>query len=224
MNKNTMLAAAAMTLAAGCFTLHETPYPGAETSRAPEGKDVSVRLSGFKATITEYVPVYGYSTAYVDHGPYRRGGHYATVSTQTYIPQVRQNEAFLARAQELLEEKGFLLKAETPQYLVDVSFAGPFVTEGEQWAEALWMLCSLLSADYGVQTWKAKLKVYDNSTGKIVFHRDYSQRYQVVVWGPLPFISPASSSKNSYNAMQSWCLTALTDRAMADASAFLASK
>lgn len=225
--KNTMIGAAfvAATLAfAGCITLHETEYPATEAARAPDGKEISIRLTGFKATITEYVPVLGYSTAYVAHGPYRRGGHYTTVSSQTYIPQVRENEAFLARAQELLEDNGFLLKAATPQYLVDVTFSGPYVSEGEQFAEGCWILCSLFSADYGVQTWNAKLKVYDNATGKIVFHREYSQRYQVVVWGPLPFISPASSSKNNYNSMQSWCLTALTDRAVADASAFIVSR
>lgn len=224
--KDTMICAAAAVLlaTAGCITLHETEYPAMETTRVPEGKEISVRLSGFKATITEYVPVLGYSTAYVAHGPYRRGGHYTTVSSQTYIPQVRENEAFFVRAQELLEDNGFVLKAATPKYIVDVTFSGPHVSEGELFAEACWMLCSLFSADYGVQTWDAKLRVYDNSTGKVIFHHDYSQRYQVVVWGPLPFISPAASSKNNYNAMQSWCLMSLTDRAVADAAAFLVSR
>ena len=57
-----------------------------------------------------------------------------------------------------------------------------------------------------------------------MFHHDYSQRYEVAVWGPLPILSPAGSSKNTFNAMQSWCLTALTDRVMADTAAFLAPK
>lgn len=213
---------AALALLAGCFTMHETPYPAvAAPERLPESADVSVRLSGFKAEITEYVPVYGYETMYVDGWPYRRGGRYTTVSTHAYVPQTRASEAFLLRAQEALETGGFVLKAATPKYLADVSFAGPFVSEGERWAQGLWLFCSLLSADYGVQTWTAKLKIYDNSTGKVIFHRDYVQRYQVVVWGPLPLFSPASSSKNDSVAMQSWCLTALTDKAVADISSFL---
>ena len=81
---------------------------------------------------------------------------------------------------------------------------------------------SILSADYSVQTWTAKVKGYDNKTGKLVFHRDYSQRYEVAVWGPLPLLSPAGASKNTAKAMQSWCLTALTDRTTADVTAFLA--
>jgi hypothetical protein len=106
---------------------------------------------------------------------------------------------------------------------VDVTFNGPFVTDSEKGVKALWLLLSIFSADYSVETWTAKIKIYDIKTGKMVFHRDYSQRYEVAVWGPLPILSPAGSSKNTANAMQSWCLTALTDRVMADATAFLSS-
>ena len=116
------------------------------------------------------------------------------------------------------------LYASQPDYLVEVGFGGPFVTDSERCVKALWLLLSVLSADYSVQTWTAKLKIYDNKTGKMVFHHDYSQRYEVTVWGPIPILSPAGSSKNTANAMQSWCLTALTDRAVADATAFLAGR
>ena len=111
MNATGIASAAALSLLAGCFVLHETPYPGAKAAQVPEGGDVSVRLSGFKAEITEYVPVYGYETMYVDGWPYRRGGHYATVSSHAYVPQTRASEAFLERAQETMEENGFVLKA-----------------------------------------------------------------------------------------------------------------
>ena len=66
-------------------------------TRAPEGRDVKVALSGFSAILTEYIPVYGYETVYVDrgwhgHGPRRRGGwyggHYETATTETLIPQI----------------------------------------------------------------------------------------------------------------------------------------
>ena len=96
------------------------------------------------------------------------------------------------------------------------------MTDSEKGMKALWLVLSILTADYSAETWTAKVKIYDNKTGKMVFHRDYSQLYEVTVWGPLPIFSPAGSSKNTANAMQSWCLTALTDRVMADATAFLA--
>ena len=84
-------------LLAGCFTLKQTPMPQVEMSRAPQGADVKVAVSGFATTVTDYIPVYGHQTVYVDHGPYygrhgRRywgGGHYETVTSETMVPQVR---------------------------------------------------------------------------------------------------------------------------------------
>ena len=93
----------------------------------------------------------------------------------------------------------------------------------ERTLEWVWMLCSVLSAEYSVQTWTAKLRIYDNKTGRVAFTRDYSQKYDNVVWSPLFFVGLAGYTRNTYNFMQSWCLTALTDRAVADATAFLTS-
>ena len=216
------------TLLAGCFTLQETPYPETAMSALPEGKELSVQLKGFKAVVTEYMPVYGYDTIWVEGRPRGRygwtPGHYRTITTSAYIPQVSESDVFMQRAKTLAESSGFTTMAQRPDYIVDVTFDGPFVTDSERGVSAMWMLLSLLSADYSVQTWAAKLKIYDNRTGKLVFHHDYSQRYEVTVWGPLPILSPGGSSKSSYSALQSWCLTALTDRVMADAAAFLVPK
>ena len=216
------------TLLAGCFTLKETAYPETALTSLPEGKELSVQLKGFKAVVTEYVPVYGYDTIWVEGYPRGRygwvPGHYRTIASSAYIPQVSESGVFAQRAKTLAESAGFNTMAPQPDYIVEAAFGGPYVTDGERGVEALWMLLSALSADYSVQTWTAKLKIYDNRTGKLVFHHDYSQRYEVAVWGPLPILSPAGSSKNTFNAMQSWCLTALTDRVMADAAAFLAPK
>ena len=212
----------------GCFTLDETAYPETALTPLPEGKELSVQLKGFKAVVTEYVPVYGYDTVWVDGYPRGRygwvPGHYRTVTSSTYVPQVSESDVFAQRAKTLAESAGFTTMAPQPDYIVETAFGGPYVTDGERSAMALWMLLSGLSADYSVQTWTATLKIYDNKTGKLVFHHDYSQRYEVTVWGPLPILSPAGSSKNTFNAMQSWCLTALTDRVMSDAAAFLVPK
>ena len=221
-------AAAAASMLTGCFTLKETPYPETAMASLPEGKEISVQLRGFKALVTEYMSVYGYDTIWIDGHPRGRygwtPGHYRTVTTSSYIPQVSESDAFAQRAKTLAESSGFTTMAQRPDYIVETTFGGPFVTDSERGVSALWTILSILSADYSVQTWTAKLKIYDNKTGKLVFSHDYSQRYEVTVWGPIPILSPAGSSKNTFNAMQSWCLTALTDRVMADAVSFLSSK
>ncbi len=202
-------------------------------STVPQGREIRVALAGFAATLTEYVPIYGYSTAYVDNGPYYYhgrhghghfvygGGHYETVTSRSYVPQTRSTDAFLKRAEASLEESGFLLRAAPVNWTVDVTFSGPFTTSQDRTLEWTWMLCSIFSAEYSTQTWTAKLKIYDSKTGKLVFHRDYSQKFEDVVWSPFFFIGLAGYDENTANFMQSWCLTALTDRALADTTAFL---
>ena len=215
----------------GCFTMHETAPVQTQMSSVPTGKNVTVSLSGFAATILEYIPVYGHQMYYVDGGPVwgrrgRRGwypGHYETATTETLIPKIEKTEVFLRRAQNILEDNGFLLRAVPADYNVDVTFEGPFVSDDELSVEYAWMFCSVLSAEYSVQNWTAKLRIYDNKTGRVVFAREYAQKYDNVAWSPLFFIGLAGYTRNTYNYMQSWCLTALTDRAMADATAFLVS-
>ena len=226
-----MFACACACALGGCFTWHETAPVQVQMSQAPKGGEIKVALSGFAATITEYIPVYGYQTYYVHDGPvwgrhgrrYWYGGHYETGTSETLIPKVEKTEVFLRRAQNQLEDSGFLLRATPADYNVDVTFGGPFITDDERSLEYVWMFCSVLSAEYAVQNWTAKLRIYDNKTGRVVFTRDYAQKYDNVVWSPLFFIGLAGYTRNTYNYMQSWCLTALTDRAMADATAFLSS-
>ena len=219
--------AAAMLAFAGCFTIFESERPQVEMSSSG-GADVKVQLAGFEAVVTTYEVLYGYETAYRYHAPYRRyhGGYWApsTVMTEMYIPQSRRTPAFIDRATEILELNGFNPRTESPDYRVEVKFDGPFVTDGDRAAAAAWTVFSLLTADYGVHTWTAKLKVYDVATGKLLMHHDYTERYSALVWGPIPLFSPAGSDKTTSNSMQHWCLTSLTDRAMADATAFLASR
>ncbi|MBR1920841.1 MAG: hypothetical protein IJ829_02415 [Kiritimatiellae bacterium] len=217
-----LLAAALASACAGCFTLYETDYPDVQMSAAADA-GVSVQVAGFEADVTTFVPVYGYQT-YYHYGSFgRRGGYWgpSTVATETYIPQTRATDAYRDRAVELLEASGFDMKNERPDYRVEVKFAGPIVTDGDRAVEAAWTILSALSADYGVQAWTARLKIYDVATGRLVMHHDYRERYQAVVWGPLPLFSPGGSDKTSNNAVQNWCLTALTDRTIADATAFL---
>lgn len=226
------LPALALALLSGCFTLHRTETEPVSMTRAPEGCDVKVAVTGFAATLTEYVPVYTHTTGYVDRGPWRgrrgrwydAGGRFETVTTETLLPKIGPTDAFLRQAQSLLEENGFLVKAPESKFTVDVAFDGPFATSGQKTAEWAWMLCSVLSAEYSVQNWTAKLKVYDNKTGRMLFSRDYAEKFEDVVWSPLFFVGLAGYDENTYGFMQNRCLSALTGRAMADATAFLAAK
>jgi hypothetical protein len=201
-------------------------------TQAPAGRDVKIALSGFDATVTSYIPVYGYETVYVDNGPwYRRrgrhrgwGGYYATSTSETFVPHVQTSTAYVRRAEEIFEENGFIVRATPARYNVEVRFEGPFVSSGEAAAEWAWMICSLLSAEYATQTWTAKLKIYDNQSGRVIHARTYRQKFEDVVWSPLFFVGFAGYTENTYNFMQDWCLSTLTDQALADATAFLAGR
>ena len=59
-----LAAAGAVAMLAGCFTVHHSPYPDVRMSSLPEGRRMAVQLTGFAATLTTYVPVYGYETVY----------------------------------------------------------------------------------------------------------------------------------------------------------------
>lgn len=215
---------AALASCAGCFTMYESEYPQVQMSSV-DATAPAVQIAGFEANVTSYVPVYGYET-YYRHVPGRHGGFWgpSTVATQTYVPQTSSTAAFRDRATEILETHGFNVKAEHPAYRIEVKFSGPFITDEDRGISALWTILSLLSADYGVQKWTAKLNIYDIASGRLLLHTDYVERFQAVVWGPIPLFSPSGSDKTAYNTIQCRCLSALTDRAMADATAFLASQ
>ena len=212
----------------GCFTVYETPYPQTQLSPLGEGRELHVAVSGFEATVTTYMPVRGYTTVWRDDGPYHRGRYHGprseTWTTTTYIPQVNESTVFIERAVDALEASGFVIATTNADYCVEAHFSGPVVTGTDRSVEVAWVLLSLLSADYSAQTWSARLKIREALTGKVLLMHDYSQKYAAAVWGPIPIFSPAASDATSYNTMQSWCLTALTDRVMADATAFLASR
>ncbi len=226
--KKLIAALALAATAAGCFTFNEADFPVAHPSALPaSATNETVAVNGFEATLTEYVSVYGYSTVYVPGHLGRRHyhpGHYETMSTSTQVPQLRPDGAFLARAQSILEESGYNLRASTPKWVVEVHFACHGATSGESSLRALWVLGTAFLCDYAAETWSAKLKIYDNATGRLVFHNDYVQKYETNVFSPIPLFGITACDKTTPNYRQSWCLTALTDRTMADATAFLAAQ
>ena len=222
--KALITAAAAMALA-GCWTFNETPFPVAEISQAPAGTNVTVAVTGFAATLTDYAAVHEFHTVYVPGYVGRhhyRPGYYETVPTVAYIPQTHATDMFQRRAKDEFEKAGFSVGAAVPDWTVDVEFAGPIVTTGDSVKQFGWMLFTAFFCDYSTATWTARLRVRDNRTGRLVFHRDYAQRYETNAFGLIPLFGISACPDTSMAYIQSWCLGALTDQAVADASAHLA--
>ena len=214
-------------LVQGCFTISQSEYPSVELSQA-KGDDVRISLSGFETTEVSYTPVYGYSTVWGGSRGYWHRGHYhggwvypQTVSTTTYIPESRISTEFAERAQDAFESAGYIVSATNPTYTVDLKFTGGGETDSDGTYEALCMLFTLLTTDWTRETWTARLKITDSATGKVVFSRAYAQTYSATVWGPIPLFSPLGATEVSGSFIKGWCLSALTDRAVADATAYL---
>ena len=221
-----IIAGLSAALLSGCIVCSETEFPKTQPVALAQGRNIAVQLSGFEAVVTTYVPVYEYGTVFAGRpmSCRRRPVYYtATYANQTYVPQSSTTTAFAERAAETFEKGGYLLQSATPQFRVEVKFAGPFVSDGDSAESAAWSIFTAFTAGHGTQTWSAKLKIYDVASGRLVYHKDYLQKYEAIVWGPLPLFSPAGSGTISYGSMQSWCLSALTDLAVADAMSYLGS-
>ena len=216
---------------AGCWTVRETDHPAVEVAKLPEGKDVKVQVAGFDMTVTTYETAYGYGTATTFGDSYygRRGRYYGGFGTTTYqttefIPHTEATSVYRDRATDALERAGCILQTKDPQYRVEVRFEGPFSESGDGWATAGWMICTIFTAEFGAQDWSAKLKIHDMKTGKMIHEKDFTERDEAVVWGPIPIFSPACNSRTSSGVMKENCLIALTDRAVAEAVAFLSGR
>lgn len=216
----------------GCLTIRETTVPEVLHRALPKGREVRLQIAGFDAKQVTYVPAYGYATVtdfggpvYVGHGRYRyTGPRTAMVSTTEFIPQVEATPAYRNRAADAFERCGCILQTTDPQYRLDVTFEGPFAESGDGWATIGWMLCTIFTSEYAAQTWTAKLRVHDVKTGKLVLAKDLSQHYEIVTWGPIPIFSPAFDERTESGRISAWCLTTLTDTAVAETLNFLASQ
>ena len=231
MNLRVWLSSALALTWAGCWTVKETEHPQVVVTALPEGKEVRVQVAGFDATVTTWDEAYHYTTMTGWSGPWYgrrgwRGGGWTTTtgSTVSFIPRTTATSVYRDRATDALERAGFLLKAADPQYRVEVRFEGPYSEGGDGWAEAGWMLGTLFTADYDGATYVAHLRVYDLKTGKLLLGQDLTERDEAVVWGPIPLFSPAGSDRTSPGVMKVLCLSALSDKAVAEAAAFLAAR
>ena len=222
----TASAVAAAVALAGCWTFNETEFPEvAVTQAAGATTNITLFVSGFEAVLTEYEAIHSYSTVYVP-GYYGRRyyapAHFETVPTVSMVPQHRSTDMFLRRAQDDFEKAGFLIGSTNATMTVDVRFEGPHMSSSDEWKSFGWELFTLFTCDYGTATWTAQLRIRDAKTGRLLFHHDYVQEFETHVFGLIPLFGISSSDATSSARMQTWCLAALTDRAVADATAFLA--
>ena len=222
--KRSLSAIAAVVLLSGCWTFGTSEYPQTKTVAAPASTNVTVAVTGFAASQAWVRDTVSYDTVYVPgyYGRrYCRPGYITTVPVRHYISESTPTDAFRLRAQDLMEKAGYSVGATTPDWTVDVVFSGPIRKSADTSVELAWMVFTAFFCDYTAETWTAQLRIRNNHTGKLVFHNDYSQRYETKVFGLIPLFSAAACDESGAGYIQSWCLSALTDRAVADATAFL---
>jgi hypothetical protein len=214
-----------VSLLAGCFTISESEFAKAEMSSVPQGSEKSIAVKGFDAVFTEYVTIYNQSVGYVP-GFYGRRfyhpGYLQTYYSSSIVPQEKETDMFRVCATERFEVAGFNLKKTTPDYVVEVVFSGPHSIE--EGLRCLGLVCSVFTFDIKERSYSAKLKIYDNKTGKLLFLREYVQAYEVSVFSPVPVVGVSWFDKTEESYMKSWCYFALTEKVTAEASAFLNSK
>lgn len=207
----------------GCWTFNETPFPTVAVTEAPANTNIMVAVTGFAAALSETAWISGYRTVYVPGGRCHPG-YCETIPSQVSYTQMRGTDIFLRRALDAFETAGYSIGASVPDWTVDVEFSGPYVTNGETAKTVAWQVLTLFLCDYSAVEWTARLKVRDNRTGRLAFHREYRQRYETNVFGLIPLFGISACGETSYNHMTSWCLSALTDQAVADAAAYLGGK
>lgn len=226
-----VLAAAAASWLAGCFTVSKSEYPAPETVRAGASAP-SVAICGFEATYTSYTPVYGYATVwnaapsyYCGRGRWRGGWAYPeTVSTTTYVPQTGITTAYAEKAQDAFEAAGFTVSATNAQYLVDVKFSGPGRTDGDRAATFASWIFSLTTAEYYKTCWYARLKIVEKASGKVVFMKNLAREYKATVWSPIPLFGAESADDVDPGYAKNLCLSSLVEEAVAEAAGFLAAR
>ena len=216
----------AVTALAGCWTVSETEYPEVKVTPLPAGKAMAVSLVGFEAGVSKYVPVEGHeqmSVADSDHtdGPYAK----AASCTNGYCAlRSTFSRRLIDRAAVGLERKGFVIRNMSPDYVIELKFSGPVVPDYDVLKQVGRLIFTVFTYERITETWSARLRIYDRASRKWIFTKDYVQEYSDAEWGPIPVASPACSPKIRSSAASSWALTALTDQAIADASAALAEK
>ena len=209
----------------GCWTVSETEFPQVEVTQAPAGKPITVKLSNYRTGVYDYVPVEGHEAmsnacAQASAEESKRQQAAYVDSTMGWGLQNSASGRLVSRSIAELERKGYKIDRENAEYIIELKFESE--PDDHVLRQVGYMICTLFTAEKNEVDWKAHLAVYDSAYEKVLFSKDYEQNYQVTMWGPIPVASPACSKKSTDRAGNSWALTALSDRALADATAFIA--
>lgn len=228
MKINTLLYAGAISLLfTGCWTVSETEFKDVEVTPVPAGKTIKVKLDNYRTGVYNYVPVEGHESMNPESGKtskdesQRQQAEYAD-STVTWGLQNSASGRLVSRTIAELERKGYAIDRNHPDYVISVRFTGPQYRDYDVLRQLGYMLCTLFTAEKSDVTWQAHLAVFNADMTQVLFEKDYEQNYQATVWGPIPIASPACNVKMTDHGANSWALTALSDQAVADATAFIA--
>jgi len=209
-------------LLAGCWTLSETEYPSVSVTPS---NGIRVKLQNFRTGVYHYSPVEGHeSMSGTEPDEILVGQDRQTQTDVSWRLQFSASGRLVSRVVAELKRKGYVIDTKKPQYVIELKFSQPALPEYDVLRQVCYGLCTLFTAENMVLTRTAYLKVRDGETDKVLYSKDFDQTYDVTVWGPIPVASPACSEKVSYDGANSWALTALTDQAVADATAFIAGR
>ena len=206
----------------GCFTLNEAEFP--QTAQTHSDSGLVLALEGFDAVFVNYMPVWTTESGFVS-GSGRRGsgGGMYTSNATTYIPRINKTTAYLERARSNFEKAGFILRSAPAAYTVKLVFSEPEPpTSSQSLKSGSVFVLSIFSASFEQMTCSAELSIYDNATGRMVYGETLSQGYFASGWSPIPIFGILDFEKTDSRYMKNWCYAALTDRATAAATAYLA--
>ena len=226
MKTNTLLLSAAFAVVlSGCWTVSETEFPSVSTTPAPAGKTISVKFANFRTGVYQYKAVEGHETmqgaADIDEVKKEFQQSYVD-SSMSWMLQNSASGSLVSRAMAELTRQGYVIDAKKAKYQVEIAFKGPELPEHDVLRQWGYYLCTLFTAENTKVTWSAVMQVRNAATDELLCSKDYTQEYEIMTWGPLPLLSPCFSLKTSVTHASCWALTALTDVAIADATAFIA--
>lgn len=226
MKTNTLLLSSALAVVlSGCWTVSETEFPSASTTPAPAGKAISVKFANFRTGVYEYKAVEGHETMQgaADVNDVKKEFQQSYVdSSMNWMLHNSASGSLVSRAMVELTRQGYVIDPKKAKYQVEIAFKGPELPEHDVLRQWGYYLCSLFTAENTKVTWSAVMQVRNAATDELLYSKDYTQEYEIMTWGPLPVLSPCFSLKTSVTHANSWAVTALTDVAIADATAFLA--
>lgn len=222
-----ILAGSVSLLLSGCWTVSETEFRTVNVTPVPVGKTIKVKLANYRTGVYNYVPVEGHESMDPSSGKTS-----AEEAKRQQASHVDQNAAWelqrtasgrlVSRSIAELERKGYTIDRDKPDYVISLRFIGPHYYEHDVLRQLGYMLCTLFTAEKIETTWQVHLAVFNADMTKVLYEKEFEQNYQATVWGPIPIASPACNEKITEHAADSWALTALTDTAIEDATAFIA--